>query len=328
MPKITGLVAPAAAGKSTLARGLVKQDGNTVRLNRDALRIMLFDGVWSHTREKVVKAVERAAADAALSYGYNVVIDDTNLAPSVREMWEQFSQQRKTRLEWKHLDADFETCVARDALRQGREQVGRAVIERQFLDFGLLKFDQRPIAIFDVDGTLADIRHRLHFVKQEKKDWYGFYQHIHLDTPHEAILKWAKNLFHWHGYCMACFKALPLEVYPTWPSRCQCETPAPAPQYNVIVVSGRPNKFKGMDTGRTTLNWLTAHGIPFSHLFMRREDDHRDDTVVKSEILASLLKLVPKEQIAFVVDDRPSVIRMWKSHGLTVYPAQGAIEEF
>jgi FMN phosphatase YigB (HAD superfamily) len=35
------------------------------------------------------------------------------------------------------------------------------------------------IYIFDIDGTLADISHRLHFIQQEPKDWRGFYSEMH-----------------------------------------------------------------------------------------------------------------------------------------------------
>ena len=31
------------------------------------------------------------------------------------------------------------------------------------------------IAVFDVDGVLADVRHRLHFVERRPKDWPGFF---------------------------------------------------------------------------------------------------------------------------------------------------------
>jgi hypothetical protein len=44
--------------------------------------------------------------------------------------------------------------------------------------------------------------------------------------------------------------------------------------------------------------------------------DSRPDTIVKKEVLDDLLKNVPKEQIAFVIDDRPSVLNMWHDNGM------------
>ena len=42
------------SGKSTLTKQFVKDSGSAGRVNRDDLRSMLFDGVWSGQREKVV----------------------------------------------------------------------------------------------------------------------------------------------------------------------------------------------------------------------------------------------------------------------------------
>jgi hypothetical protein len=33
----------------------------------------------------------------------------------------------------------------------------------------------RPLAVFDLDGVLADVRHRLHFLDRRPKDWDGFF---------------------------------------------------------------------------------------------------------------------------------------------------------
>ena len=37
--------------------------------------------------------------------------------------------------------------------------------------------------VFDLDGTLADNKHREHFIKGEKKDWDGFFEACDQDTP-------------------------------------------------------------------------------------------------------------------------------------------------
>jgi len=37
--------------------------------------------------------------------------------------------------------------------------------------------------IFDLDGTLADITHRLHFIQKEPKDWDGFFAACVADKP-------------------------------------------------------------------------------------------------------------------------------------------------
>jgi hypothetical protein len=65
-----------------------------------------------------------------------------------------------------------------------------------------------------------------------------------------------------------------------------------------------------------TEKWLAKHSVPHDFLYMRPLEDKRPDDVVKQEILDTLLP--KKELIEFVVDDRQSVVDMWRKNGLTV----------
>ena len=42
--------------------------------------------------------------------------------------------------------------------------------------------------IFDLDGTLADIRHRLHYIKDKPKDWNSFYKACVEDKPIRSMI--------------------------------------------------------------------------------------------------------------------------------------------
>jgi phosphoglycolate phosphatase-like HAD superfamily hydrolase len=42
--------------------------------------------------------------------------------------------------------------------------------------------------IFDLDGTLCDISHRLHFIENGNKDWDGFYAACPDDVPKPAMI--------------------------------------------------------------------------------------------------------------------------------------------
>lgn len=95
-------------------------------------------------------------------------------------------------------------------------------------------------------------------------------------------------------------------------------------EHSIVIVSGRHTS-----CGEETIAWLRYYGIPFDRILMRNTGDNRPDTTIKQEILNGMYKCgVTKEQIKFVLDDRPKVIRMWKENGLTVYPVRGAVEEF
>jgi arsenate reductase-like glutaredoxin family protein len=113
---------------------------------------------------------------------------------------------------------------------------------------------------------------------------------VHLDRPYEVIVKWVRNL---------------------------------SPEYRVFIVSGRDGSSR-----KSTEEWLRKHDIEYEKLYMRRARDFRKDTIVKKEILDQILRTVPKESIAFVIDDRPSVVEMWRENGLRVFPARGAIDPF
>jgi predicted kinase len=92
--------------------------------------------------------------------------------------------------------------------------------------------------------------------------------------------------------------------------------------HTIIIVSGRKST-----CGDATVGWLNRHGIKFDYILMRHGyDSHKPDTVIKQQILDELLEVITKDQIAFVIDDRPKVCKMWKENGLTVYPVRGTTD--
>ena len=63
----------------------------------------------------------------------------------------------------------------------------------------------------------------------------------------------------------------------------------------------------------------------YFQLVMRKDDDNRHDAEVKSEIFDTYIR--GKYNVAFILDDRPKIVRMWKSLGLPVFNV-GDREEF
>lgn len=87
--------------------------------------------------------------------------------------------------------------------------------------------------------------------------------------------------------------------------------------YTVVICTGR---FEAMRFDTTC--WLDKHHIHADYLFMRGADDMRSDYLVKEDMLTELMK--KGFDIAFVVEDRKSVVDMWRSHGiLTLHCAEG-----
>jgi predicted kinase len=78
----------------------------------------------------------------------------------------------------------------------------------------------------------------------------------------------------------------------------------------IVFVSGREDKFKPQ-----TLAWLAKHNISFDGLYMRQSGDSRKDSIVKREIYDEFIR--DKYNVAFVLDDRDQVVRVWRDLGLT-----------
>jgi hypothetical protein len=138
----------------------------------------------------------------------------------------------------------------------------------------------KPCVIFDIDGTCAIVDHRLHHVTNGKKDWKAFFEAMGDDTPNHAVLSIMDMCFGTHAA--------------------------------VFVVSGRPEKYR-----RMTIEWFENHEVStilFEALLMRADGDHRPDDQVKREILENIRGqgFEPK----WVVDDRQSVVDMWRSEGI------------
>ncbi len=136
----------------------------------------------------------------------------------------------------------------------------------------------KDTVIVDIDGTLANVQHRLHHLKGPgKKNWKKFFREMSADEPVEVVVKWVNAL---------------------------------TPEYRTILITGRPEEYR-----RETEAWLERHGIQYDKLFMRRDGDHRPDTVVKQE----LLDRVGRERVAFVIEDRPPVCDMYRRCGVRVF---------
>ena len=138
--------------------------------------------------------------------------------------------------------------------------------------------------IFDIDGTLANVEHRLHHLEGEMKDWDGFFADMHTDPAIEPVVRLARILAAQCG---------------------QGEVDA------VLVVTARPDL---ADYRRVTEEWLAANGISGHRLYMRAGNDFRRDELVKAELLQQIL--YDGYDPFLVVDDRPQVVAMWRSFGL------------
>ncbi|PBC94268.1 putative acid phosphatase of HAD superfamily subfamily IIIB [Streptomyces sp. Ag82_O1-15] len=110
----------------------------------------------------------------------------------------------------------------------------------------------RPLAVFDLDGTLADSAHRQRFLERKPRDWDAFFAAAPQDPP------------------LAEGVALVLR------STEECE---------VVYLTGRPERCR-----RDTVEWLAAQGLPEGRVWMRRNDDRRPARHTKLDVLRRLAR--------------------------------------
>lgn len=108
----------------------------------------------------------------------------------------------------------------------------------------------RPLAIVDIDGVLADVRHRLRHLERQPKDWRRFFAEAARDEPHPEGLAVVQRL---------------------------------RPDHDIVLLTGRPRHLE-----RATRTWLARHGLDDLRLVMRPPGDSRPAAQVKVEQLAEL----------------------------------------
>lgn len=81
---------------------------------------------------------------------------------------------------------------------------------------------------------------------------------------------------------------------------------------HIILMSGRDSVCRDI-----TVEWLQRHSIRYDHLYMRAAGDNRKDTIIKEELYNEHVR--DKYNVVFVLDDRNSVVKMWRGLGLTVF---------
>lgn len=131
--------------------------------------------------------------------------------------------------------------------------------------------------IFDIDGTLADLSHRVHHIRNRPANWDKFLSECINDKLIEPIARLANSLYQ--------------------------------NEHAILLVSGRSDVVR-----KETIEWMEKHDISFDDLYMRKAGDYRQDYIIKAEILDEIL--ASGYEIEFVVDDRDQVVDMWRNRGL------------
>lgn len=136
--------------------------------------------------------------------------------------------------------------------------------------------------IFDLDGTLADGRHRLHLLP--KKDhhlteaWVEFNLEADKDKPFEDNIQLCNDLS--------------------------------LIGYKIIILTGRSDIAREI-----TEEWLDVYQVRYDRLVMRKQVDNRKDTVIKEEFLREY----GLDRVLCCFDDLPQVANHFREMGLTCH---------
>ena len=105
------------------------------------------------------------------------------------------------------------------------------------------------LAVFDIDGVVADVRHRLHHL-HGRKSWSGFFRDAGADTLLEEGARLALDL---------------------------------AARHDLVWLTGRPEWLRDL-----TASWLAEQGLPAGELILRPDGDYRPARVYKLGVLRRL----------------------------------------
>jgi hypothetical protein len=103
--------------------------------------------------------------------------------------------------------------------------------------------DPRPLAVIDVDGVVADVRHRVKYLDAKPSDWDAFFGAAADDGPLSVGVE----------------RVLALAV-----------------DHDIVWLTGRPEWLRSV-----TIAWFAANGLPGGRLIMRRGRDRRPARIVK-----------------------------------------------
>jgi phosphatidate phosphatase APP1 len=123
--------------------------------------------------------------------------------------------------------------------------------------------DARLVAVIDIDGVVADVRHRLHHVTGRPKDWSAFFAGAAddplLDEGEDTVRRLA-------------------EVF------------------DIVYLSGRPEWLRPV-----TERWFRRHDLPTGPLMLRPYGDYRPSALFKVEVLRRLAET--RTVVVLVDDD-------------------------
>lgn len=150
----------------------------------------------------------------------------------------------------------------------------------------------QTIAVIDIDGVVADVRHRLHYLRGPKR-WNGFFAGAADDPLLDVGAALVNDL---------------------------------AREHDIVWLSGRPESLRAV-----TQRWLDAHLLPAGELLLRAAGDFRPAVQTKLERMHELARHAtvaavvdddPDVVAALAAAGYPVWLADWVPHEKTLHNAQ------
>jgi hypothetical protein len=106
------------------------------------------------------------------------------------------------------------------------------------------------LAVFDIDGVVADVQHRVHYLNRRPKDWHGFFAAAVDDAPLDVGVALVHEL---------------------------------AVTHDIVWLTGRPEWLRALTT-----DWLQRLELPDKELHMRPNSDRRPARAYKLGVLRKM----------------------------------------
>lgn len=318
MKQLVVLVGPPGSGKSNLRYELLEKDTS-------------LNGITYISQDEQGKDGHKQNFKLALNEGINIIVDRMNFNKEQRARYLNPAKELGYKTKIIVLQTSRQLCFERMGSRKDHptikdfETAKKAMNtfmkayerptpdeadEIEFIQCNTNSSDQRDLnknkfgaIIIDLDGTMANCDHRLHFIRPEtpytieeydagsvrvyekkpKPDWKAFFEGIEKDSVNE----WCRELalaFHHQGF-------------------------------KIVYASGRPEDYR-----EATENWLKKNKLDLGPLFMRAKGDYRQDYFAKETILDFCIE--PNYKPILFIDDRQQVIDLWRKRGYTALQCQ------
>jgi len=282
------------AGKSYFSRELMaKEPGCWKRINFDDLRSAIDNGVYSPENEKIIIKTRDLIIQESLKNQFNVIVDNTHIKDKGRHFEHICSLVESlginTQVIEKPFYIDVNDAIERDAKRPS--PVGEKVIRTFWHEAGGKGFQHyHP----KVETFLASDKSAL--AKKAKLD-PKLPNAILVDLDGTLALIGDRNVYD-AGDCDTV-DHINVPVAETVKLYHKAG-------YKIIFCSGRIDKYR-----EPTVRFIEKHLPDMEYmLFMRNSSDKRKDCLVKDEIFQR--EINGKYNVGLILDDRDSVIELWR----------------